>query len=445
VHKSNRIKTNQSRLLVASVLGLAGATCLSSVAFASGYGLREGAADWLGNAFAGDTAKAYDASTVWSNPAGMVNLDQDELDAGVSYIAPYAKFSGTNTNPATGGNVSGSTGKNVVESAATAGSFGVFRLSPEFSVGFSLTAPYGERVSYPGDFVGRYQSLVSSITDINLGLALAYKLNDQWSIGGGPNFDYFEARLTQAINIPGLSAGTGQDPIADVHGNELGVGYNLGVLYKFDDATRIGLDYRSRIQHNITGSETVAVPGSYYAASPAIANALNAASGGATTKVTLPDSLSLGIYHQVNDKLALMGDVQWTDWSLLNKLNVISPNTGTLTIEEHWHNTVYAGIGANYQLLDNVLLQTGFAYDESPVNDSNRTSRIPDSDHYVIGFGAKYQVMQNVSLQLAYAHIFTPGGTINNAAASPTGLAGVISGSYDASANSVTAGLAVKF
>jgi long-chain fatty acid transport protein len=32
---------------------------------AAGFELREGSADWMANAFAGDTAKAYDASTAW--------------------------------------------------------------------------------------------------------------------------------------------------------------------------------------------------------------------------------------------------------------------------------------------------------------------------------------------------------------------------------------------
>jgi long-chain fatty acid transport protein len=37
---------------------------------ASDFELREGSADWMANAFAGDTAKAHDAYTAWSNPPG---------------------------------------------------------------------------------------------------------------------------------------------------------------------------------------------------------------------------------------------------------------------------------------------------------------------------------------------------------------------------------------
>jgi long-chain fatty acid transport protein len=442
------MKTTQTRFLFAFALGVGGATCLSSAAFASGFALREGTADWLGNAFAGDSAKAYDASTVWSNPAGMVQLDQNEIDGSVSYIAPSFNFTGTNTNPLTGGNVSGVTGGNGVAPAASGSLFGVWVLSPDFRLGFSVTSPFGERVSYPGDFVGRYQSLVSSITDINFGLALSYKVNDHLSIGAGPNIDYLDARLTQALNTP-LSAATGQDPLADTHGNDLGVGYNLGVLYKFDDATRIGIDYRSRIRHDISGEQKITVPTSYSLfalESPeaaALVEALNAANSGARTSITLPDDLDIGIYHQITQKWAVMGSVEWTDWSLFNALNVTPTNgaPGT-TIEEHWHNTWYAGIGTNYQVLDNLMLQTGFAYDESPVTDSNRTTRVPDADHFDLGFGVQYQILPSTNLQLAYLHVFSPGGTIDSTASASSGT---IIGSYDDSDNSVTAGVTVKF
>lgn len=441
------MKTTQTGVFFAFTLGLVGATCLNSAALASGFALNEGAADWLGNAFAGDSAKAYDASTVWSNPAGMVRLDQDEIDGAVSYIAPSFTFSGTNSNPLTGGNVSGTTGGNDVAPAASGSLFGVWVLSPKFRLGFSVTSPFGERVSYPGDFVGRYQSLVSSITDINFGLALSYQVNDHLSIGGGPNIDYFDARLTQALNVPVLSAATGQDPIADTHGNDLGVGYNVGILYQFDDATRIGIDYRSRIRQDITGEQKLTLPAIYSLLSPETAALLEAANSAATTSITLPDDLNIAIYRQITPKWAVMGNVEWTDWSLFNAVN-ITPTNGApgTTIEEQWRNTWYVGIGTNYQLLDNVMLQTGVAYDESPVTDSNRTTRVPDADHYDLGFGVQYQILPSTKLQLAYLHVFSPGGTINNTASnSPLTPSGTIIGSYDNSDNSVTAGLTVKF
>lgn len=443
-----RLNTRKTKLLLTTAVALAGVLAMAPRAEASGFGLREGAADWMGNAFAGESAKAYDPSTAWTNPAGMALLNDNEFEGALSYIGPSTQFTGFATNPQTGGNVSGVQGGNAVAPAAAGASFGVLDLAPNWRLGFSVTAPFGERTAYPADFVGRYQSLVSSITDLNFGLALSYKVNDHFSIGGGPNFDYLSARLTQNVNVPFLSALTGQDPNAAISGNSLGVGYNIGALYQFDSDTRIGLDYRSRIRHDITGKQKVTVPSSYAAFSPAIASLLNAQNSAATTTVTLPDSVSLGIYHQITPRWAVMGNVEWTEWSLFNALSITPTNPGVAgtVIGENWHNTWFAGVGTNYRLLDNVMLQSGFGFDQSPVTDANRTTRVPDANHYDLGFGVQWQVLPSTNVQLAYLHVFVPNGSINSTASS-SGLtpSGTILGSYADSDNSVTMGVVMKF
>jgi long-chain fatty acid transport protein len=438
----------RKKLLLTSAITLITALALAPRAEASGFGLREGAADWMGNAFAGESAKAYDPSTAWTNPAGMALLNDNEFEGALSYIGPSTQFSGYATNPQTGGNVSGVEGGNAVAPAASGASFGVLDLAPNWRLGFSVTAPFGERTAYPSDFVGRYQSLVSAITALNFGLALSYKVNDHFSIGGGPNFDYLSARLTQNINVPVLSALTMQDPNAAVSGNSLGVGYNIGALYQFDSDTRIGLDYRSRIRHDVTGKQKVTVPSIYATYSPAVASLLNSQNSAATTTVTLPDSLSLGIYHQITPRWAVMGNLEWTEWSLFNALNITPTNPGVAgtVIEENWRNTWFVGVGTNYMVLDNVMLQTGFGFDQSPVTDSNRTTRVPDNNHYDLGFGVQWQALPNTNVQLAYLHVFVPDGSINSTASSG-GLtpSGTIIGSYADSDNSVTMGVVMKF
>ncbi len=441
------IRPFKSQFLSATAFGVMATLGLGQAAHASGFGLREGAADALGNAFTGGEAKAYDATTAWANPAGMALLDQNEVDGGISYIGPSATFSGYNTNPLTGGNVSGTQGGNAVSPAASGSLYGVFVLAPDWRLGFSITNPYGERTSYPRDFVGRYQSLVSSITGVDFGVALSYKLNDHVSVGGGPVFEYFNARLTQALNVPVLSAATGQDPIADVHGTTVGFGYNLGLLYRIDNATRIGVDYHSRIRQDISGTQHITVPAVYSVLSPATAALLVAGNSPATTTITMPDSIDIGIYHQITPAWAVMGSLQWTHWALLNNLHVTPTNgfPGTV-IYENWRNTWFAGVGTNYQITDRIMLQAGFAFDESPVTDSNRTPRVPDANHYDIGVGMQYKITPAATFDLAYGHVFTPGGSIHSTASSslPT-PSGTQIGNYSASDNSITAGVTMKF
>jgi long-chain fatty acid transport protein len=96
------------------VLGSAG------TAQASGFGLRDGSADWMANAFAGDTAKAYDASTAWSNPAGMVRLQQSELAFSLDAILANGTFTGANFfGP--GAIASGTQGGHLLDSVVTGG------------------------------------------------------------------------------------------------------------------------------------------------------------------------------------------------------------------------------------------------------------------------------------------------------------------------------------
>ena len=306
---------------------------------------------------------------VWTNPAGMVRLNQNEISAAVNGIFANGTFSGANyVGP--GAATPGTTGGNVVEPAATGAAFGVWSYRPDIKFGFATVSPFGQRVSNGGDFVGRYQSLVSSITDVAFTAAIAYRVNDQLSVGGGPVIDYFASRLTQAINIGPASAITG-DPTADLHGDDVSAGYNLSALYQFSPDLRLGIDYHSRIRHSITGTQSIAVPALLGALSPLTAAQLNALNTSARTSITLPDSALVGLYYQINPQWAVMSDVSWTDWSLIQSINITptTPGIPGTVINENWHNTWAVSVGANYRATDKLLLQGGVGFDQSPVTE----------------------------------------------------------------------------
>ena len=404
----------------------------SGAAFASGFGLREGATDWIANGFAGETAKAYDASTAYTNPAGMVRLDQTELDGSLSGIFPTVNFAATNMR--NGAPVAGTTAGNDIQSAADPAQFGVYNFSPDLKFGFSITGPFGQRTSYVNDFVGRYQALVSSVTDVAVSASAAYRIDDHFSIGAGPVLDWFYARLTQALNL-----GPFGDGAVDVHGQEISAGFNIGGLYQFDPSTRIGIDYRSRIKQDVTVTQAISPP----ATNPAIAAAIAAQSTTGKVNITLPDSLTVGFYHEIDQQWAVMFDVQWTHWSLLQSVTITTQNGAPPTvIPENWRDTAFVSIGSSYQATDKLLLQAGLYYDESPVTDANRTSRLPDNNRYGIGVGLTYAAFGKVDLQVAYLHVFFPTGTINETA-SPT--SGTLIGKYSLSTNAASIGIRVRF
>jgi long-chain fatty acid transport protein len=443
--ESNEMPTAKfSPFLRAAALGAVTAYAAghATSAQASGFALREGSTDWMATAFAGDTAKAYDASTVWSNPAGMVRMNQNEIDGSVNGIFPSTTFTGANfVGP--GVTTPGTTGGNLIQSVATGGAYALWSVTPDFKIGLAADAPFGQRIANPGNFVGRYQSLVSSISDTQITISGAYRINDQWSIGGGPVIDFFSARLTEAINTGPTAAITG-DPAADLHGDDTAAGFNLGVLFQPTPSLRFGLDYRSRIQHDISGTQSVTVPPLLALLSPRAAAGLNAQNSAASTKITLPDSITGGAYWQVNPQLAVMTDLSWTDWSLLKTINVVptSALAQPSTLVENWRNTVAISIGANYNLTKKLMLQGGVGFDQSPVTDSNRTSRIPDSNRYLLSIGAQYDVLPNLTLQAAYSHIFFDSAELTSQA---TTTSGVLVGKYADSADTASLGVKVRF
>ncbi len=411
-------------------------------AHATGYAVREGSADQTANAYAGDAAKAYDASTAFANPAGMVLLDQSQIEGDITAILPSFTFHGADfVGP--GQTVPGSTGGNVVQDIAVPAFFGVYSVSHDLKFGIAVNSPFGQRVANPGDFVGRYQSLVSSITDVEVTLSAAYRVTPWLSIGGGPVIDYFKARLTQAVNTGPTAAITG-DPVVDIHGDPVvNAGYNLGFLLMPSDNFRIGVDYRSRIGRSINANQTVTIPALISELSPLTAYELSFLNSPVNTSITQPDELTFGGYWQLTPRLALLGTVQWTDWSLFKTL-VITPANGlppTVT-QENWHDTWFGSVGANYRILPALMLQAGFGFDPSPVDTANRTTRLPDYNRLFSGLGFTYTPVRDVNVTLGWNHLFSNSAEINNSA---TPTAGVIVGKYTNSADSVALGVTVKF
>jgi long-chain fatty acid transport protein len=308
-----------------------------------------------------------------------------------------------------------------------------------------LESPFGQRLSYPFDFVGRYQSLVSSVTDIELGMVAAYRINEHISIGGGPIVDYFQTRLTSAINTGPTAALTG-DPIADVHhAQDWSAGYHLGALYEFDSGLRTGIDYRSRIREQLEGEQSVSIPPLLAALSPPVAAQLAAANTNVHTSVTLPDVLTVSGVWDVSPEWSGLATLQWTDWSLLQQVSIIGVNGQTTTLPLQLRSTWLGSVGTNYRPgpIPGLMLQAGLGFDESVATDSTRTPRLPARSNIILGLGFTYEILPNASLQAAFLHEFGVGQNAISYSASPS--AGVLIGSYDTSVTVISLGVNWRF
>jgi long-chain fatty acid transport protein len=366
-------------LLASSWLATAGSV------HASGFSLIEESASGLGNAFAGGAASAEDASTVFFNPAGMTRLPGSQLSMAIHAIKPSVKFSNRGS-AATGGN-----GGDAGDWTAVPNFYAVTELSPSLRAGLGISSPFGLKTEYDPSWVGRFQAIKSDLKTININPSLAYKINDQFSIGAGLNAQYIRADLTNAIAV-----GTAQ-----VKGADWSFGYNLGMLYELSPATRFGFSYRSDVRHKLEGDVN-------FSAIPSLNGPINA-------EITLPETVSLSAFRQINPQWAVMSDVTWTRWSRFQELRIVRSSGALVGLtKENWDDTYRFALGASYQQSDKLKLRGGIAYDQSPVSDSNRTARIPDADRTWLSVGATYQLTPKSAMDVGYAHVFVANAAINS-------------------------------
>ena len=101
---------------------------------------------------------------------------------------------------------------------------------------------------------------------------------------------------------------------------------------------------------------------------------------------------------------AVMGDFGWENWSQFGKVDVsvVSATTTSLTTDIDYNDTYHVGVGTQYRLNPEWLLNGGFAYDSSMVSAANRSIALPVGAAYKFGMGADWLMNQNIKLGFSY-------------------------------------------
>ena len=198
-------------------------------------------------------------------------------------------------------------------------------------------------------------------------------------------------------------------------------GWNAGALFKLAPATKLGVSYRSAIKYDTTGKTETTGPSA----------ALNAG-GSVNTKasIKMPDSLILSLVQGVGDRVELLGDVSWTGWSSIPKVDIVRTSgaaSGTIaqTLETEFRDTWRFAVGANYKLDEAFKLKFGLAYDQTPVK--NRTW---------FSAGVQWKPSKTTALDVGAAYLYVKDTQINNDQRSTdqTKNRGLVKGTYEDSA-----------
>jgi len=418
---------------------------------AAGFALIENSASGMGNAFAGGSAIADDASTVWFNPAGMTRLKGDRISVAGHIISTSADFTDQGSTLALGGSIPGTEDDGGITSFVP-NFYYVTELGGDAWFGLGITVPFGLSTEYDEGWVGRYGATTSEVSTVNFNPSFAFKHSDDLSIGLGLNLQYIEATLESHIDSVmtclGISAAScaglglttpgnlAQDSTQSLEGNDWNLGWNIGLLYDLDDKSRVGLAYRSSIDANLSGDVDFNIDPALQTlvnGLPSPANALFSNTG-INAGIELPAQLSVSYFRDVTSDFAIMADITWTEWSNFNALVVKFDNivqSASIT-PENWEDSYRFAIGANYKTSDSLVLRAGLARDQTPIpSPEDRTARIPGDDRTWLSLGFGYNVDAETSIDVGFSHLFVSDTEINNVDA----FGHTLTGKYDADVN----------
>jgi long-chain fatty acid transport protein len=444
--------------ILASVLSLG---CFNA-AYASGFALIEMNASGQGNAYAGAAAHTNNASTVYFNPAGMMNLEDQQISVALHAISPSADFDNDGSSrPAAPGFPPGpltGDGDDGGDIAIVPNLYWVKPINDDMSFGLGVNSPFGLKTEYDNDWVGRYHGTLSDLKTVNFNPSLGYRINDKVAIGGGLNVMLADVDLNSKVDFGTIcvtatpvcgAAGVtpqGADGKAELDGDNFsdpGWGFNFGIQYMPSKQTTVGIAYRSEVDINIDGDADFKLPNdpvvqSVIDLSPAFVDT------GLSSDVTLPASFSFSLAHRVN-KITWLLDATWTGWSSFDELRIKYNNDAqpdSVTTED-WNDTMRYSVGLDYQHSDTLVLRTGMALDQSPIPGSkNRTPRLPGNDRTWVSLGLTYVASSAFSFDVGYSHLFIEDAKVDNTLESsvPT-LNATLRGEYEAHVNILSAGL----
>jgi long-chain fatty acid transport protein len=288
------------------------------------------------------------------------------------------------------------------DGAVVPASYANYQLTDRLFLGLGINSPYGFTTKPDNtDWAGSPIGITTSIFTINVNPTLAYKLTPELTVGVGAQAQYTKVRRRDgAFDLGGGFEGTGHE----VEVEDFGFGYTAGVSYSPTPGTTIGIGFRSAIHIDAEGDCKGAGLSTFIASGGASPDC----TADVTAKATLPELVSLGLRHQATDKLAVLGTVEWTNWSRLNTIYIKDEDTGEtqdilpLNYRDGW----FYSVGVEYAYSPFTTLRAGIAYEESPITDETRNVFLPDNERIWVSIGATHKYSEKITIDVAYTHIF---------------------------------------
>ena len=395
----------------------------------------------LGNAFAGAAATAEDANTVWHNPAGLARLNFPQVEAGDPRHHRRRPSSRTRARRRRWA-AAGRHRRRRRGAAFVPNLYGSMAINDQWHVGIGVNVPFGLKTDYDDGWLGRYQALKSEIKTINVNPAVAWQGHPGFLAGRrrelsaslgrrSPTTSTTRARWRRAM----AAAAAGLIPASSIPAL---IGATSGPGFVRQDHRRrlcVGLERRHdvqlqrRCQHRHRGGANrprLSVEDQVRRHGQRELHQSDAADADRRAGSVQPrrrrrqqrdqpdPALQRGRHarrHDAGHGIAFVLPEAQRQVGHPGRRHVdrLEQHPGTAdrahhgsllsVLPENFKDTWRFSAGANYQYNEKIVLRAGVAYDQSPVNDIDRTPRLPDSDRTWLTIGGRYKYSTRAQLR----------------------------------------------
>jgi len=377
-------------LALLTVLGL------SPLALANGLNLNSlgSRALSMGGAFVG---LADDYSAIFWNPAGMAQFDKRVLGFYGTDVIPSGTY--LLQVPAQAGLLTVVDAKTQSKHYLS-GLLAYYQPINDYLVaGIGVYIPSGLGSAWDGnDFTGLSNGTAyeweSKIGLVTISPGVSYKINDMISVGAALNINYGMFSLKRwagntAIPQPPYEIDLGQ---YEMNLKGWGFGATAGVLVKASDMLSFGATIRTPNRVKFSGDTSLSNVDLLGFKESSEAETVS-------PHLTFPLWIAGGVAFRPLSGLTLTGDLQWTQWSTLDQIELkfIDPYwslfmtaSGENKMHLEWKDALQIRFGAEYWLRENLAIRGGYYYDPTPTPDKTMNFLLPSYTFNVFTVGLGY-------------------------------------------------------
>lgn len=291
--------------------------------------------------------------------------------------------------------------------------YGAFKPYEDLSIGIAVNTPYGNKLSWGDDWMGRFLIQNLAFKAITIQPSFSYKIKDVFGFGMGLVIATGNVRLNNALPFNGSTA----EGKVTIEGSTYNLGFNGGILIRPVKGFNIGIDYRSRINMNVdNGNATFTVPQSLSGNFP---------DQNVSASLPLPANLDFGISYEIKEKFLIGLNLCYVFWSAYDSLifdfKTKTPALGRSASPTLYKDHMIVRLGAQYIINDLITVRLGGYYDPSPVEDDYLNPQTPSTNQIGMTCGFSVYPVKKFSIDASFLYVM---GLERDGTYSPENFAG---------------------